>query len=374
MQRTDSHDRNEIPVLEDTAVPLDFNLLTNFVTTLLYCNPKECPVLPTFRLQELMNLCLRNKSSKANKSNRSTPNNSSNIHSTENVSKGNSGSETLMNEFRMSNAVLAYFTLCYYLALSTCYPADLIIEIVLFLESMAIESLMQEHNASASYHYEMKALIPSFTKQEDIDIDFKYEIFADGLEAAKGILRDSLTTARIFQRMKDITKAEERKAAIPNKVDCYAGYCLYFMSIFTLSHIGINIHAAKNLELLPGFLETIILAILTEPASYVRQEEKERKEAKALQEEKNREKEKQNQINVFGGLDSTKIKNKGKKGEDGLPDKDKEKEVNNNTMNWPFITAVDYTQKLATFVAHVTFTEALLDEVCSSRSHNLYIK
>jgi hypothetical protein len=239
MQSSSMEEDREIPLLEDPAVSLDYGLLSSFVTTLLYCDPNECPILPTFRVKELLSICIRRNA------------------------------KTLPNEFRLSFVVLSFNALCFYLALTTVYPSDLIIDISLFLQNMLVESMIFENLFSETTFpaVEMDELFTTFKKKEEIDIEFKLEIFTEGLEIARSILRDSLNVAKIMNKAKDLQKLDARRAAIPKHIESFHGFCFYFFSGFALAHIGMNLQSVGNLLLVPGMIETTIVAILTKPAN-----------------------------------------------------------------------------------------------------------
>jgi hypothetical protein len=226
----------DIPILEDPSVGLDFGLLSSFATSLLYCDPKECPHLPTFRVQELISVCTKRN----------------------NV--------TYPNEFRLSFVTLAYFVLCFYFSLSTSYPLEIMVDFALLLEFVQIESLVYENIFGVS-KLEMRNMAEDFRKNSSLDIRWKYDIFNEGLGMAREILRDCLNAAKTLNKAKDLPKLEEKRAAIPKLVESYQSCCFYFFSTFSLCHIAMNIDSVGNIHLLPGLVESLIVSLLTRPST-----------------------------------------------------------------------------------------------------------
>lgn len=291
MNKGDKESGNTSDIFNDENVPLDFDLLSSLAVSLLYADPKKCGIIKPFRLKTILNYCERK----------------SNVSS---------------NEFRLMDAALAYFTLCVYFSLQTSYDPDIVLTFYSFLETILVESLIIEQNEIE------KSLISGniltvLHRDEEINTEYKLEVFSTCLETVRCMLRDVLNMARSMQRFKHM-KPEEKKAAIPVHIECLRPYCFYFAAQLALSHITAVMHSCGNLLALPGSIETNICCLLTQAKNESKHDRAETPVSRS--------------------------RSRKQKKDDG-------------TANYDLPRCINQARSLAIFMAHYVFTQAMIEQV-----------
>jgi hypothetical protein len=289
MNRSEKESTSDI--FNDENVPLDFDLLSSLAVSLLYADPKKCAVVKPFRLKAILNYCER-------KSNLSS------------------------NEFRLMDAALAYFTLCVYFSLQTSYDAEIVLSFYSLLETILVESLIIEQN-EIDRSLISGNILTILHRNEEINTEYKLEVFSNCLETLRCMLRDVMNLARTLQRLKHL-KPEEKKAAIPAHIECLRPYCFYFGAVLATSHITAVMHSCGNLLALPGCIETNIFCMLA----------KSRNESKLDRVE----------------TPASRGRSRKNKKEDG-------------SANYDLPRCLTQTRNLAIFMAHYVFTQAMVEQV-----------
>lgn len=280
-------DDHTFTLLKRESFPLDSDLISSLATEFIYCDPKNCLTIPNFRIRELLKLIT-------------------------------SGS-TLANEFRLVEAVLALYILCTYFGMSTTYDYGLFIDIIKVFQSLFTESLINFQNGEEKKDRPliMRDLISSLAKDVSIDIDYKLEIFEDNLQLMRFILQETLSLSNNVQQIKDL-KIDERKAALPAKIECVKPYCIYFSINFAIAHISLMLQLVGNISLLPGCIEMTFIGMLTDI------------------------KESENKITT--------------------------NDLNHNPSNFNSYKCIKNANKLSTFIGHNIFDEGLLEPIVLTRA------
>jgi hypothetical protein len=219
-------------LLSQRKVPLDHDLLSTLVSDMLALkSPTTSMALPVFRIQELLTIAQRIRS-------------------------------TQLNEIRLVESLLALYTLCLYYSTETILDAEVVIELVTLLQYISIESLVVENNNRRLQCLELLNPLQVFRKDPAIDTHFKLEIFSEQLDIAKAIVRDTLSLSRSLQKLKTI-KAELRKRNMPKHAECIQPYCIHFLTNLALCHITSLMHQVGNLVFCPGCVEYLLMEMLT---------------------------------------------------------------------------------------------------------------
>jgi hypothetical protein len=271
-------------------------------------------------------------------------------------------------------------------------------ETAYLLQTVIIESANYENIASfPSKKLIMDNLLQVLRKDESTDVCYKLEIFQEGLEMAKVILRDSLNHAKQMNKVKDITKLEEKRQAIPRITDSYHHYCFYFISVFALSHIALNISSSSgsssvsssfpsssgaisapssassssasssNICLLPGCIETFLFCMLTKPSpsSAALLADHQRPGSR-----RNKGKQAPPVVSVADVVVDPLASKDSSKPPTPQGYKSKEKSSAPPSCDFPlsWFTCYEYCQKLAIFVGHAVLNERVLEELRISKS------
>lgn len=323
----------EIPPLENPAIALDYSLLSSISTSLLYCDAKECPVIPTFRMKEILSVCGYRTAIKQKER------------------------ESFPNEFRLAYMALAFHTLTYYMLLSTIYPSEVMREVFMLLTSVLVEAVVMENHFGVNNKLEMEDVKRCCERSEEIDVEGKLEIFQEGADILRAMLREALSVARSLNKAKDLPKLEDRKLALPKIVDSYHPYCLYTSSALALCHIAMNLYRVRNLSLAVGLSEALVICLLTRPSTNRLSNIHHQTGVSAnavtsstvhLQQASNKPNSRQQQP---GQASPKKEKDK---------EKEKEKEKD---FPYAMTHCVTYVQRLARFVTHAVWDEQYLEEV-----------
>lgn len=114
-----SNDDSLKAVINDSTFPLDDNLFLSIISSLMHCNPRECIVLPHFRLEEILSLATRAQTQ-------------------------------LLSEWKLTEPFVALTVLCLYTTLSSNIPLPFLLKWMLLLQHLVCESLVLVQNASSS--------------------------------------------------------------------------------------------------------------------------------------------------------------------------------------------------------------------------------
>eukprot|EP01040_Poterioochromonas_malhamensis_P012512 gene12512-13695_t len=326
----------EIPPLENPAIALDYSLLSSISTSLLYCDVKECPVIPTFRIKEILSVCGYKTSVKQKER------------------------ENFPNEFRLAYIALAFHTLTYYMLLSTIYPSEVMREVFMLLTSVLVEAVVMENHFGANNKLEMDDVKTCCERSEEIDVGAKLEIFQEGADILRSMLREALSVARSLNKAKDLPKLEDRKLALPKIVDSYHPYCLYTSSALALCHIAMNLYRVGNLSLAVGMSEALVICLLTRPSANRLSNVHHQPGVSVNAVTSSTAHLQQASSNKPNSRQQQQVQASPKKEKEKDKDKEKEKEKD---FPYAMTHCVTYVQRLARFVTHTVWDEHYLEEV-----------
>lgn len=223
-------DRSLETLLQDSKQSLDGDMRSALVSAFLNCNPKRCPILPTFRLEELLAACTS-------------------------IDRKRSG------DIQTIESLLSLFTLTVYFGLTTNHDSAFTAKMIKRLYIWTTESIAIDLTMGSKF-FAMSDLSTVFDRQPSIDPSNKLEIFSNSLEIAKLILRDTLTLSR---DLKNPHRLRDEKQ-IPKNPDCVKPQTIYFMACFSLCHISLVLHSQSRISILPGLVEALLMFVLTKPA------------------------------------------------------------------------------------------------------------
>ncbi len=106
-------------IVNDRSFPLDSNLLHTIISSLMHCVPRECIVLPEFRLEELFSTVSR-------------------------------GQFIMLSEGKLTESFITFSVLCLYTTLSADVPESFLLNWMLLLQNIICESLVIVQNMPLS--------------------------------------------------------------------------------------------------------------------------------------------------------------------------------------------------------------------------------
>ena len=226
--------------LFNPKAPLDSNLLLSLIIQLINTKPTSCIVIPEFRINQLLDLIVKIIQP--------------------------------ITEKKILDSICSLYILCLYYGLSTRYQKIYIFRFISIIQIIISESIINIIHYHKNHMVYMPDIIDTLVRSNQIETEYKLEVFMDALELVKCIARDyySLmkTTLRVGKKYapgSPLTVEEKRMQY--RYVECIQAYSIYFMCIFAYSHITIMMHESQSLSLLPGTYECYICMLLTKLAS-----------------------------------------------------------------------------------------------------------
>ncbi|RYH23995.1 hypothetical protein EON65_17225 [archaeon] len=213
--------------IEDNRTPLDFDLKATLITSLLNCNPKDSPSLPTFRITELLVQCTSFDPKK-------------------------------FGEFTTVDSILSLYILCLYFGLSPHIPSPACLACFNSFMVWISECLIVDDELGSKL-FVMRNIEDVFHRDDSIDTKYKLDAFHDALGISRQFLRETYALSRDLKQYRSI--ADE--TMIPKNPDCVRPSTIYFMLSFALCHIISVLHAQENLSMVPGLVETLVLMLVT---------------------------------------------------------------------------------------------------------------
>ena len=307
--------------LLNNAVKMDNGMLMNILTELVNSKPTSCLQLPDFRIDQLI--------------------------------KSATKSIGPVNERKILEPICATYCLCMYYALNTVFRRTHIFRVLSLLQNLQNESIIATTNFCNK-----KIVIPDLKnilqKNEEIDINYKLEVFTEALTIARLTCRDLYAMMKIIYRIgrrgavSTVYSTEEKKKQMKYS-ECIQPYCMYFMCTFAYSHIIIMLNTMQTINIYPGSLETILSMILIT----------------TIEKSKNN---KNKLLNLNNNMSSEEIVKQILLEEENKKLNNEIENIKENvivTLKLNYETFMDISHKLALFVAHIIFDDRNLQEVRS---------
>jgi hypothetical protein len=260
-----------------------------------------------------------------------------------------------LTERKTLEPLCALYSLCMFYAMSTTYNKSHVFRLLALFQVLQSEALVSISNFGGK-KFVTSDLALTMQKHEDVDIDYKLEIFSEALAVARLTCRDLYALMKVVFRVGRrgaqslaFTQDEKRKQA--KYTECIQPHSVYFMCAFAYSHIATMLHNAQQLNIYPGTIESFVVMVLTttpgESASALdKATATVERSAEAI-------------IRAVQLEEALLADAEGENGEEG----EAPKAAAVVTLKLDYETFMETAHKLAVFVAHIIFDDRNLQEV-----------